>query len=297
MGAILLPIIEFFGAQFTRIFGARIGQLILTAIAAFIGSLANNAEVQSILHGGIKNWIVDQVRTRLQMELDPNDPLSKASLGAAIGSKLGLQLDPNEPFSKSSIGAAVGRRVGLQLDPTDPFSKASLAAAVGQKVGLDLDPNDPFSKASFGTAVANKLGLNVPIRDISNREMFLEDIGTGITTALNNRIGTSFTRLYPVDTTIMQQFEREIVVQIEKAFAGEPSLIRTDTLNMIITRVRTNRGNLDPQTQNDAEKYIRGRAYSRKYYDRQSRDGYSRKWVKVNTAGVLIEYGQSPSNV
>ena len=297
MGAILLPILEFIAAQFARLFGSKVGGAILATLVSFIASLANNPTVQSILHGGIKNWIVSEVRDRLQMELDPNDPLSKSSLASAIGSKFGLQLDPNEPFSKSSIGGAVGRKLGLELDTSEPFSKSSIAAAVGKKIGLDLDPADPFSKASFGTAIANKLGLDTPIRDISNRQMFLEDIGTGITNALNNRIGTSFTRLFPVDTTIMQQFEREIVVQIEKAFAGEPSLIRTDTLNMIITRVRTNRGNLDPQTQNDAEKYIRGRAYSRKYYDRQSRDGYSRKWVKVNTAGVLIEYGQSPSNV
>ncbi len=59
---------------------------------------------------------------------------------------------------------------------------------------------------------------------------------------------------------------------------------------MIITRVRTNRGNLDPQTVNDADKYIRARAYSRKYYDRQMRDGYSRLWVKRDAGGVLVEY-------
>lgn len=295
MGAILVPLMEFIGVQIARIFGGQLGATITGALTTFLAAIAGSAAVQVILHGGIKNWIVDEVRTRLNMELDPQDPLSKASLGAAIGSKLGLQLDPLDPFSKSSIGAAVSGRVGLQLDPQEPFSKASLAGAVSQKIGLDLDPIEPFSKASFGTAISNKLGLNIPIRDVSNRQMLLEDIGSGITALMNNRLGTSFTRLFPVDTSITQQFETEFVVQVEKAFAGTPSLIRPSTLNMIVTRVRTQTGNLDPQTALDSEKYIRGRLYSRKYYDRQSRDGYSRKWVKINASGVLVEYDQRPS--
>ena len=224
------------------------------------------------------------------MELDPQDPLSKASLGAAIGSKLGLQLDPYDPFSRASIGLAVGRKMGLELDPSDPFSKASLASAVGKRIGLELDPTDPFSKASFGTAISNKLGLNVPIRDVSNRQMLLEDLGTGFTALINERLGTTFTPLFPVTTALVQNVEREIVIQVEKAFAGNPSLISRSTLDMIVTRVRTQTGNLDPQTALDSEKYIRGRLYSRKYYDRQSRDGYSRKWVKRDAAGVLIEF-------
>ena len=290
MGAILIPLMEFIAAQVTRIFGTQLGAVITKAITTFLAAIAGSAAVQVILHGGIKNWIVDEVRARLNMELDPNDPLSKASLGAAIGSKLGLQLDPLDPFSKASMGIAVGGKIGLQLDPTNPFSKASLGAAVSQKVGLDLEPTDPFSKASFGTAISNKLGLNIPIRDVSDRQMLLEDIGTGITVLMNQRLGTSFTRLFPVDTSITQQFETEFVVQVEKAFAGQPSLIRPSTLNMIVTRVRSQTGNLDPQTALDSEKYIRGRLYSRKYYDRQARAGYSRKWVKVNASGVLVVF-------
>ncbi len=136
---------------------------------------------------------------------------------------------PLRTVLKASIGRAVGLRVGLELDPLDPFSKASLASAVGDKIGLQLDAADPFSKRSFGNAISFKLGLNTPFRDISNREMFLEDLGQGITNVINNRLGTSFQRLYPVDSSIIQSFEREIVVQLEKAFAGQPSLIKSDT--------------------------------------------------------------------
>jgi hypothetical protein len=271
--------IVYLGERFTAIVMNTVWPLIKSAIAWALGSIA----AQEFMQGSINAIIVKEVRERAGIELDPDQPLSKQSLAVGIGTKFGLELDPVEPFTRASIGVAVGRRIGLQLDPSDPFSKASLATAVGNKIGLELDANDPFSKESFGNAVSFKLGLNAPFRDISNREFFLEDLGQGITNVLNNRLGTSFVRLYPPNEAMISDFGREMVVQLDKAMNGQPSLIKGPTVTMLITRMRRQTGDLLPMTLDQSEKAIRQRAASRKYYDSLAKEGYTRKWVRPRT--------------
>ncbi len=191
-------LVLYLGERMAALLLNTVWPLIKSAIAWFLGSIA----AETYMRGSINALIVAEARERLQLDLNADDPLSKESFAIAFGA-----------------------RFGLVLDPVEPFTKASLGVAVGQKIGFELDPVEPFSKESFGSAIAQRLGLPITFRDVTNRDFFMADLQSGITAALNTRLGTSFTKLFPADASLLLDFERQIVLQLEKALLGQLSLI------------------------------------------------------------------------
>ena len=196
--------------------------LIKSAIAWFLGSIA----AETYMRGSINALIVAEARERLQLDLNADDPLSKESFAIAFGARFGLVLDPVEPFTKASLGVAVGQKIGFELDPVEPFSKESFGSAIAQRFGLP----DHFSRCHRHR------------RLLHGRSAKRHHCG-----AQHSLLGTSFTKLFPADASLLLDFERQIVLQLEKALLGQPSLIRGPTVDLITTRIRTHVGSISPR--------------------------------------------------
>jgi hypothetical protein len=181
----------------------------------------------------------------------------------------------------NAIVAIAREKLNLELDSTDPLGRPSIIHAISIRMGVELDPDNPFTPQSITNAMARKVGLDFHIRDITNRAMLLEDLQAPIVQQLNTRLGTTFSHFYPVDETLMDDFRSQFTVQFERALAGQASMLNTQTVQLIKTRLETSVGVLVPKTLAESQKAILAREYSRRYYDRLVKSGYKRGWVKA----------------
>lgn len=241
------------------VFGEAIASTVSGWLKIAIGTVVGSAAFKVIVEGSLTSYIVKEVRE-----------------------KTGLELDPDEPLTKQSFVHAISVKFDMPLDPVQPFSPRSIAYGFGQKTGLMLDPDNPFSAQSVTGAIMSKVGFDITIRDITNRQMLLEDIQAPIVVKLNQQLGTSFAKLFPVDGDLISNFQQQIYNQFEKAMIGQPTpFFPINRIELIKERLEQKYGSLLPITLSDTAKAISARDYSRKYYDRNRRDGYIRKWVKV----------------
>lgn len=78
---------------------------------------------------------------------------------------------------------------------------------VQQRWGVVLSPSDPFSRGSISGGIGQKIGI--PLRDVFDKEILLQDVGAGLAAMINARYGTTFTTFWPLETL---QFEVEAQV-------------------------------------------------------------------------------------
>jgi hypothetical protein len=122
-------------------------------------------------------------------------------------------------------------------DDLENYIKSWIVEEVRKRWDVNLDPVDPLSKESISNAVAQKLAIpGLHIRDFTNRALLVEDIQTALTGQINQRAGTSLTAIYPPELLI-DGLRSEFYLQVEKAFAGQSSLLSRETINLMAQRI------------------------------------------------------------
>ena len=130
-----------------------------------------------------------------------------AAAGAWLASKLpNVQLDSDDPFSDASLSGALSQILGVNVASVrDRESlKAAFRAAVTVRVSQELGYQftDVFDKAALRLDVLRWLGQHLSsvipgltLRDLSSREIVLQDIEEYGTRVLSSATGINFTNI------------------------------------------------------------------------------------------------------
>ncbi|STQ91199.1 hypothetical protein [Iodobacter fluviatilis] len=89
--------------------------------------------------------------------------------------------------------------------------------------GITLDRNNPLTRQSISAGIGQKIG--VQLTDVFNKEALLTDIGRWLANELNNRYGTNFTGLYPLNN-LQEQVENAVLDVILSAIDDVEAEVR-----------------------------------------------------------------------
>lgn len=89
-----------------------------------------------------------------------------------------------------------------------------VADHAADRLGIVLDPNDPLSVPSLSAGIGGKIGI--PLTNILDKEAVLADVSASLAQRVNDRAGTNFTALWPVET-LLTNLQTEAVVAVGHA--------------------------------------------------------------------------------
>jgi hypothetical protein len=183
------------------------------------------------------------------------------------------------------IGALIAAAIGASFkdyfeqifewvkDTMELGVKNAIVAHANESLQLELDENNPFSVASFSAAIGKRVG--VPIRDVTNKDLLIEDVGAFLAGQINQRAGTNFTKLWPPDELI-PQMRAQATAQIMAAVEGRATaFFDASSVSSIVQSVSQKLG-AKAAPRSTSKKAILNRVYQKRFYDRMRGAGYKR---------------------
>lgn len=86
------------------------------------------------------------------------------------------------------------------------------------RTGIVLDPANPLTKNSISNGIGQKIGI--PLRDVFDKEMLIEDIAAGIAMRINAEYGTQITTVWP-PAVFIPQLENAIIDYVILQLEGQ----------------------------------------------------------------------------
>lgn len=136
-----------------------------------------------------------------------------------------LQAIKAMPFYQKLLAALETLQLGWMItDMDDQFLAADammnrlICDEVYKRTNVTLDPASPLSKASISNGIGNKIGI--PLRDVFDKEMLIEDIAAGIAMRINTEYGTQITTVWP-PAVFIPQLENAIIDYVILQLEGQ----------------------------------------------------------------------------
>lgn len=136
-----------------------------------------------------------------------------------------LQAIKAMPFYQKLIAALETLQLGwLISDMDEQFLSADalmnnlICDETYKRTGIQLDRANPLTKTSISNGIGQKIGI--PLRDVFDKDMLIEDIAAGIAMRINAEYGTQLTTVWPPEVFI-PQLENAIIDYVILQLEGQ----------------------------------------------------------------------------